>query len=251
MQKQVDAMQVASVQTERAIAATNLLAAESHRLADAAAQSVGEARRLADAVAQQAETDRKALAGVQRPFIFVKGVEFSPLFGPQYLQAKFEWENSGNTATNRLILYGGCVFSDVALPNPWLGEDTMVMDKKVASAPYRFKTPTTIGPHETVKAIGCLLNPAAVAVNQMLTPLGVRAFLEHHIYMLGKAVYFDQFSPKYIHLTEFCRVVIDMTIDKNMAVTNAETAPCPNHNCADEECDLKDRKEAEKLISAK
>jgi hypothetical protein len=269
MRGQLSEMKSSSEQTERAIKASNRIAdasaqsvAASNRLANAAAQSTAESRRLADAAneanavsrrladasieanavsrrladsaAQSTEINRQALVAVQRPFMFVKDVDFVKFLDPQSYHARVIWENTGNTPTRDLIIENGCVFSDTPIDDPYATPEAIFWGQK--SPQQLNKQQLFVGPKQSTYALGCLVPTLLVVFDQILMS---RILIERHFYLMGRAQYRDTFNPDYVHVTEYCRVVVDMKFDDKLSKMTADTFPCVAHNCADEECKRK------------
>ncbi len=214
-------------------------AIESRRLADAAGDANAVSRRLADAAVEATEINRKALDAVQRPFMFVKDVEFVKFVDSLNFHIRIIWENGGNTSTKDLTIENGCLFSDTPVSDPYNTPETTFWG---TTSPRQLnKYQMFVGPKQSTYAFGCLMPSFFVAINQTL-----RNILsdKQHFYLVGKAEYRDTLNPSYLHVTEYCRIVIRLALDDKLSSMTGDTLPCPEHNCADEECKKRELKAA-------
>jgi hypothetical protein len=196
-----------------------------NRMADAAVQSVAASSRLADSATQATEINRQALIAVQRPFMFVKDVEFVKFLNSIAIHIRVMWENSGNTPTKDLTLYNGCVSSDTPLTDPLNTKETIFWGQKTERQLNEYKM--FFGPKQSTYALGCVMSTFLVAFEQILKS---RFLLDHYLYIIGKAEYRDPFNPEYLHVTEYCRIVVDLKTEQgdstNPLRVTGDTLPC-------------------------
>src|ERR1700688_3868853 len=83
------------------------------------------------------------------------------------------------------------------------------------------------GPRQQTYAGSCIVTSLDAAFAQ------IGAYIPE--YVAGRASYRDVFDKKNIHVTEFCFLFTDMTIEgaKDSPTATALIARCPTHNCAD------------------
>lgn len=226
-----DAMTQATVISNRMADAAVQTVAVSNRVADAAAEGTAESRRLADSAAQATEINRQTLVAVQRPFMFVKDVEFVKFMDSLTFHVRVMWENSGNTPTKDLTVENGCVFSDTLLSDPYNTPEATFWGQKSPRQLHKYQM--FVGPKQSTYAVGCLFPTFLQVLNQAF----MNTLLPNeHIYLIGRAEYRDTLNPDYLHITEYCRMVVAMTIDDKLSHMTGDTIPCVEHNCADEEC---------------
>jgi hypothetical protein len=244
MQEQVGEMKTAATQTERAIAASNRLgeeaaktADESRRLAEAAITSNTMTKQLAAAAVQANQINRESLTSVQRPFIEVKGIEFETLdFKNQGSSLWFGYvsiENTGNTPPVDLFVHVGCYTANTGIADVFSTQDEF-NPHNISGVGRSIRL--VIGPKQIKRAGYCIVNPPYVERQNESS--------SYFRYIYGRAEYRDAFTPKTVHLTEFCFMVYVMDLSSIFEVNSkywqGNTVACPNHNCADNECEKYD-----------
>src|ERR1700730_15309150 len=144
--------------------------------------------------------NRKALVAIQAPFVFVKGIIFLAAKNPNnevYWRIMAMWENSGNTAPSELSVDIYCQTSESMVSNPWAFRDTGTI-----SSSHR-----TLGPKQDVGGGYCQYAAADIIRVQHGTL---------HLYVTAMANYMDHFDPGYLHVTEYCTELVDITGDPNI-----------------------------------
>lgn len=165
--------------------------------------------------------NRKAMVAIQSPFVFVKATIFLPVKTPNneiYWRIMPIWENSGNTAPSDLSVDIYCQTSGNVASNPWAFRDT----GKISTGAR------TLGPKQETGGGYCQYSAADIIRIQ---------HGELHLYVTAMAHYRDHFDMRYMHVTEYCAELVDITGDPNVppklvSLNNS----CATHNCTDEEC---------------
>lgn len=130
-------------------------------------------------------------------------------------------ENSGNTATQNLIL---AMYFDLAEGMP---KDDHAWDRSQRN--FTTIQNTSIGPHVSIPGYSVQVN--GVFLSQMAANLS-------SAYFMGDATYNDIFGAH--HITQWCIQAIIPIRDYSHGTTRklfVGTSQCPAHNCIDEECD--------------
>ena len=237
-----DAARQQTIDIQKSFGKTDEALAAANRLANAAAQSANESRQLAREAAAANAISQEALVGVQRAFMFPKGVDLEQLTDaratgditgtkPVAWIARVKWENSGNTPTRNLTVAWRCLYSFDQINDPW-GFVPKKGDKSKGLVTGEVRS--VFGPKQTEYAGACGIPPIALLLHQ----LGA-----YNYYVFGIATYNDVLSPKRVHRTEFCYALkITGNIETgwrdapSVAPLTSEAYACQKHNCADEEC---------------
>jgi|GEM_PF-2483407 len=175
-----------------------------------------------DAIKRQADLMESSLVSVQRAFVFCRGVESGVHVVDVTTNTTTElhfwlpWENSGTTPTKGLEIYVCNLAQNVPMERGY-----NFPNLKPPAVPY------VLGPKATT-----LCGPLKIPVEHLI---GVQQGT-HHIYIWGRADYWDVFKGTPKHSTKFCWKIASVLGDltKNKAVLHF--AAHSEHNCADEDC---------------
>jgi hypothetical protein len=219
-------------------------AVATRQLAQATNEAAAQSRRLADAAASANKISEQALVGVQRAFMRATDVAFEgyPANGQDDANwlGLVQWQNSGNTPTRDMVITVDCLTSFEGNSDPYKIYDDVEVDKTRFSGTEK----AFFVPRQTATVGGCFVNP----LQPMFTALGVPLYQ----YISGRAVYHDALGSSEIHLTEFCFVLYDIKFaaGQTRKTVTAKRNRCSAHNCADDECPQEDRKAASLVMSA-
>jgi hypothetical protein len=163
---------------------------------------------------QQTTISRKNLIVTQRAFVYLDtlAVIFSPQGDPIF-QAR--WQNSGTTPATSVRQYVNSDWRSGHLPKGFAFADKPT-DPSMDSAPVDFY----VAPHGTV--MGSLLKVPRTQLESIGKGQSVNFW--------GWATYQDAFGCR--HETKFCLRVMGFDSAHNEVLMT----PCPEHNCADEDC---------------
>lgn len=164
--------------------------------------------------------NRQSFISTQRAFIATNGVTWNSNTAPSgdiYWQVAFNWQNSGNTPPKDLRIETFCVIDPKELEDP-------MMNRSPTLNLARF-----IAPKQTVWGGTC---------NWTVPQLNAVKDKSAHLYIGGRAFYWDIINPAHPHLTEACIEIVGLVGD----FAQPKISPihligvCSQHNCADKEC---------------
>jgi|ERR1022692_68090 hypothetical protein len=163
--------------------------------------------------------NREALESVQRAFVYLSNlvVIFPPPSSPDTdIVFQADWQNSGNTPATSATQWVSSDWRKGLLPYETFDYPEKPSDNSILRAPVKFY----IAPHDHAK--GTMLKVPRKVIEGMTTDI--------FVHFWGQIHYMDAFKRH--HRSEFCMRIIGFDpVAKQVIMT-----PCPEHNCADEDC---------------
>jgi len=164
--------------------------------------------------------NREGVESVQRAFVYLSNLAaiFPNSNSPDGDKVLFQadWQNSGSTPATSVIQWVSSDWRNRLLPYKEFNYPDKPADESIVQAPTQFY----IAPHDHER--GSMLKVPRTE----LGAIGAGTF----VHFWGWITYIDAF--KHIHRSEFCFRIIAF----DPKTPQILMAPCPEHNCADEDC---------------
>jgi hypothetical protein len=182
-----------------------------------------------DAIRSSDKTTRESFALVQRAFITVKELKFTPHHGDNNKIVSWSYspviENSGSTPTKNLEFITASGLGSKGT----IGEANEFAPDPDTMFERGYKIRSIIGPH----AIGDFFNDRTKGI-----PLiAFEKIQDGGVFqvVLGSIHYKDIFDDEKIHITKYCFIILVLRDDAGVIIPRS--IRCERWNCADEECD--------------